>query len=82
MQMPTSTVRPDLIRAGLLDSRFTSMVSGYKFTVAAEANDYTAKATSATKYGCWDYFSNTDAVVHYSTDPSRAPKGMSGQPIQ
>ena len=72
----------DLIRLGLLDSRFTSTVSGYRFTATADENEYTAKATTASKYGCWDYFSTSDAVVRYSVDESRAPKGQSGQPVR
>jgi hypothetical protein len=69
----------DLIRAGLLSSGFTSVVSGYNFTVISDKNGYTAKATSASRYGCWDYFTATDAKIRYSTDQSRAPKGQSAQ---
>src|ERR1044072_7735663 len=35
---------PELITAGLLDSRFTNAVSGYNFTVTATGSDYTANA--------------------------------------
>jgi hypothetical protein len=70
----------DLIRLGLVDSGIRSGY-GYKFTLSADENDYTAKATSASKYGCWDYSSKSDGVVRYSADQSRAPKGQSGQPV-
>jgi hypothetical protein len=69
----------DLIRAGLLDSRFTSAVDGYNFTVISDKNEFTARATSASRYGCWDYFTSTDAKIRYSTEQSRAPKGQSAQ---
>src|SRR5438105_57731 len=36
---------PQLITAGLLDTRFASSVSGYTFTVTASGTDYTATAT-------------------------------------
>jgi hypothetical protein len=47
--------------------------------VIADKNEYTAKATSASKYGCWDYFTSADAKIRYSTDQLRAPKGQSAQ---
>jgi len=72
----------DLMRDGLLDTRFRATVSDYKFTIAAEEEEYTAKAASASDHGCWDYFTTADAIVRYSTDPARAPKGWAGQSAQ
>jgi hypothetical protein len=72
----------DLIRVGELENPFTSAVDGYNFTVFADKNEYTAKATSASRYGCWDYFTSADARIRYSTDQSRAPKGKSAQVVE
>src|ERR1700704_4390901 len=47
---------PQLITAGLLDSRFTTSVSGYTFAVTAAASDYTAVATpTSTNAGRYGY---------------------------
>src|SRR5436309_15034323 len=64
---------PNLVLAGLLDSRFSSpsIVSGYSFNVTASLSDYTATAapTSANS-GRYAYFSLPDAVIRYSTATS------------
>jgi type IV pilus assembly protein PilA len=81
---------PELITAGLLDSRFTGAVSGYSFTVTATGSDYTANAapTSANS-GRYSYYSTPDAVVRYGTGTGCGgpggncyPTGQSGQPVQ
>ena len=82
---------PELITAGLLDSRFSGTVSGYTFTVTAAGSDYTAGAlpTSANS-GRYGYTSMPDAVVRYSTATTGCggpggncyPTGQSGQPVQ
>src|SRR5438132_5501607 len=47
---------PELITAGLLDSRFATSVSGYTFAVTASASDYTATATpTSTNAGRYGY---------------------------
>ena len=59
---------PELITAGLLDSRFATSVSGYVFAVTASSSDYTATATpTSANAGRYAYFSLPDAVVRYST---------------
>ena len=82
---------PELITAGLLDSRFTGPVSGYSFTVTASSSDYTANAapTSANS-GRYGYYATPDAVVRYSTATTGCggpggncfPTGQSGNPVQ
>ena len=79
---------PQLITAGLLDSRFATSVSGYVFTVEAAGYDYTATATPAsTNAGRYGYYSTPDAVIRYQSVTSAAcnpcyPTGFSGSPVQ
>jgi type IV pilus assembly protein PilA len=79
---------PELITAGLLDSRFATSVSGYNFGVTAASSDYTATATpTSTNAGRYGYYSTPDAVVRYQTATSANcapcfPTGMSGSPVQ
>ena len=82
---------PELITAGLLDSRFATSVSGYVFAVTASSSDYTATATpTSANAGRYAYFSLPDAVVRYSTTSTGCggpggncyPTNMSGQPVQ
>ena len=83
---------PDLVTAGLLDSRFAGgSVSGYNFVVTASGSDYTATAMPAsTNSGRFAYFTSPDAVVRYSSATSGCggpggncfPTGMSGVPVQ
>src|SRR5436190_1712653 len=82
---------PELITAGLLDSRFATAVSGYTFAVTASASDYTANATPVSaNAGRYAYYSLPDAVVRYSSATTGCggtggvcyPTGMSDQPVQ
>jgi type IV pilus assembly protein PilA len=79
---------PELITAGLLDSRFGGAVSGYSFTVEATGADYTATATpTSTNSGRFGYYSLPDAVIRYQTTTSGTcnpcfPAGQSGSPVQ
>ena len=79
---------PQLITAGLVDTRFAAAVSGYSFTITASASDYTANAfpTSANS-GRFGYYSLPDAVIRYATATATGcspcfPTGQSGQPVQ
>ena len=74
---------PSLITQGLLDSRFVNSISGYNFTIAVSGNIYTALGTAvSTNAGRWDYFTTADYVLRYATDPTRAPAGLSGEPVR
>jgi len=83
---------PDLVTAGLLDSRFAGgTVSGFNFSVTASGLDYTASATPASaNSGRFAYFTLPDAVIRYSTATTGCggpggncfPAGMSGLPVQ
>lgn len=76
---------PELITAGLLDNRYSNGSAGYNFTVtiAAPFLDYTATAMAqGVNAGRYDYFTKPDYVLRYSTDPTRAPTGLTGEPVQ
>jgi prepilin-type N-terminal cleavage/methylation domain-containing protein len=76
---------PELVTAGLIDNRYTNGSAGYNFglTLSANSLDYTASATAqSNNSGRYDYFSKPDYVVRYSTDPLRAPTGLSGEPVR
>ena len=74
----------DLIGAGLVDNSFSTS-AGYNFDVALASNalDYTATATATgPNSGRYDYYTRPDYIIRYSTDPTRAPTGQSGEPVQ
>jgi len=76
---------PELITAGLLDFRYSQSAAGYDFAITLSANylDYTASATATgPNMGRYDYYTAPDYVIRYATDPTRAPTGMTGQPVQ
>jgi type IV pilus assembly protein PilA len=74
-----------LVAAGLLDSRFNQVASGYNFSTSISANtlDYTATASArSSSDGRYDYYTRPDSVIRYSTVPTRAPTGLTGEPIR
>ena len=76
---------PDLVTAALLDNRFSTPMSGYNIsiTISGSAMDYTSYATAVgVNDGRYDYFSRPDYVIRYSTVPSRAPSGLTGEPVR
>jgi len=78
----------DLISGGLLDSRFSSPMSGYSITVVVSGQDYTVTATPVQlNNGRYGYYSNPDGVIRYQTVTSSTcspcfPAGMSGTPVK
>jgi type IV pilus assembly protein PilA len=71
-----------LISAGLLDSRFTGVMSGYNFDIQTTGTDYTATANPASaSNGRYGYYSTPDAVIRYATAASLAPAGQNGNPV-
>ena len=75
----------DLTTSGLIDSRFSTTFSGYNYTLslAGGALDYTVYATAAaSNNGRYDYYSTPDYVIRYSTAASRAPAGLTGEPVR
>ena len=77
---------PDLIRERLLDDRYTNAnFNGYRFTVVlgGGSRNYTAYATgAAANTSRYDYYSGPDFVIRFSTAVTRAPNGMTGDPVQ
>src|SRR2546425_9669060 len=74
---------PLLITQGFLDARFTASISGYNYTIDVSGNDYTANATAvSSNAGRFDFFTRPDYVIRYSTDPTRSPSVLSGEPLR
>ena len=75
----------DLTGATLLDSRFGQQqsIQGYRYNVSIQPEGYVATATrdGANCAARWDLFSKADAVIKYSTDVARAPRGKAGTPV-
>jgi len=75
---------PSLITQGLLDFRYAAPTAGYTFNIVLSPSslDYTATATAfGGNAGRYDYFTAPDYVLRYSTDPARAPSGLTGEPV-
>ena len=76
----------DLVTAGLVDERYTSSsFSGYRWTLILSSGNlnYSAYADGlSANTSRYDYYSSPDFVVRYSTVASRAPAGMTGEPVQ
>lgn len=75
----------DLVDAMLLDSRFRAQepIFGYRYNVSLGDEGYVATATrdAANCDARWDFFSNTDSRIKYTTDAARAPRGRAGSPV-
>jgi hypothetical protein len=76
----------DLVRQGLLDSRFEEpAVRNYVYTVSPGTDKYLATATptdpNSPAQGCWEYYSTEDGLIHYSVDPQKAPPGLAGKRV-
>jgi hypothetical protein len=73
----------DLVRSGLLDAGYAKQVQGYTYQIENDASNYVVRASPlATRPGCFEYYSSSDAVVYYSKDPKKAPPNRSGLPLQ
>jgi len=76
----------DLVAAGLLPSSLTgATVNGYHYSIdmASSLRDYTVWATAVTSSeGRYDYYTSPDWVIRFTTDSTRAPAGLGGQPVQ
>jgi len=75
----------NLISGGLLDSSLTSTKSGYNYSITLSANflDYTATAVANSGVmGRFDFYTAPDYVIRYTTDSTRAPSGLSGEPVR
>ena len=76
---------PVLITAGMLVARYVQGSGGYNYDIqlSADSLDYTATATAqGPNMGRFDYYTRPDYVLRYSTDSTRAPAGLSGEPVR
>lgn len=72
-----------LIRAKLLDDSFTRSKTGYDYAVMISEGSYKAEANPTTSNTArFGYTTGPDGVIRYSTNPSLAPPGRAGQPIE
>ena len=74
-----------LITAGLLDSSLLNTKAGYNYNVELSSNqlNYTATATANTAMlGRFDYYTAPDYLIRYSTDSTRAPSALAGEPVR
>ena len=81
----TYGVMTELINNGLVDSRFTSTISGYNysFDIASNLRNFTVYATAvSSNEGRYDFTTAPDYVIRYTTVTSRAPNGLAGQPVR
>jgi len=76
----------DLIAVRLLDDRYDNPnFNGFGFTVALSGGNlnYTAYANGVSPTSSrYDYYSGPDFVIRYSSVVTRAPAGLSGDPVQ
>ena len=73
----------ELIKAGLVDSRFLKPVGGYAFDVFVLNHDYlvtTRRVLEST--GRFEFYSSSDGIIRYSTNPAVAREGQAGIPVQ
>jgi prepilin-type N-terminal cleavage/methylation domain-containing protein len=79
---------PDLITAGLMDSRFEGSVSGYLYDVSTYVGGFSVDAVpSGLNAGRHGYNAYTDSVIRYATYNSSVcnpcyPTGLSGEPVR
>jgi type IV pilus assembly protein PilA len=75
----------ELVSSGLIDSGMTTTKSGYNYKIAVSVNrlDYTVfGVANSTNMGRYDYYTRPDYVIRYSTDSTRAPAGLPGEPVR
>ena len=75
----------ELVSAGFLDSSLTATKSGYNYVVSLSTDrlDYTAYATAnSPTMGRYDYYTSPDYVIRYTTDSTRAPGSLAGEPVR
>lgn len=78
------TIR-ELVDGGHLDERYMAATAGYRFTVTLSGDrlEYTGYATaSSSNDGRYDYYTTSDYVIRYSTVVTRAPAGLTGEPVR
>jgi Zn-dependent protease len=72
----------ELVSAGLLDPRMLDQNMGYRLQIETQKDSYIILASALTPGGRYDYYSFSDAVVRYSSDSRKAPRGLSAAPVK
>jgi hypothetical protein len=73
---------PDLIKAGLLDTRFGSAISGFNYSVIAAGSNYVSVSVPESQSaGRYSFFSTPDAIIRYSTLNLLSLPGQAGMPV-
>ena len=75
----------ELVAAGLVDSSLNSTKSGYNYGVVLSGNrlDYTLTAfAAAPTMGRFDYYTTPDYLIRFTSDTTRAPAGLAGEPVR
>jgi len=79
------TTISQLVGATLLDSSLLQTKAGYNYAISLSANslDYTVTATAiSNNQGRFDYYTTPDYVIRFSTDTTRAPNALAGEPAR
>ena len=72
----------ELVDAGLVQQSLLNAFSGYQLRIETQEGNYIILATALATSGRYDYYSFADAITRYSSDPRRAPPGLSAAPVQ
>jgi len=75
----------ELVGASLIDSSLTTTKAGYNYSVdlSSDRLNYTVLATAVSDMmGRYDYYTTPDYVLRYTTVSTRAPAGLSGEPVR
>jgi len=79
------TTLQQLVSASLLDSSLLQTKAGYNYGISLSGNglDYTVSATAiSSTQGRFDYYTTPDYVIRFSTDSTRAPNTLAGEPAR
>lgn len=71
----------ELVDAGLAERSSLDSVSGYELRIETQQGNYVVLASTGSLSGRYDYYSFADAIIRYSSDPRRAPPGLSAAPV-
>ena len=74
----------ELITERMIDSGVAGTKAGYNYTIELSGDrlNYTVFATAASSVsGRYDYYTAPDYVLRYTTVTTRAPSGLSGEPV-
>lgn len=79
------TTITQLVNSSLLDSSLLQTKAGYNYSISLSGNslDYTVTAIAiSSTQGRFDYYTTPDYVIRFSTDTTRAPSNLAGEPAR